>query len=720
MNTRHDTKLMAALLALGACGSVIAADGVKDEAEPDGGGLTEIVVTATKTGETQLQNTPIAISAFSADQLAQSSLSNVKDLAGYVPNLSISQSTTYALIFIRGIGSTNVNGGSDPSTTVQVDGVYMGRPFAQFADFLDVQRVEVLRGPQGTLYGRNAVGGTINVVSRQPTDSFEAQERVSVGNYKSFDNQFYVSGPLVPGTVTGSISASYSRHDPYIENIISTGNDIFDGNSGGVRGQLRITPTEGIAATTRADIHLSHERTESFSKLNAPFDPVTDSILGDYSKVALNMPNHDRVQSWGVAEDLSFDLTSQLTVKSLSAYRKNINRVNIDSDDSEQSITHVFQGEDQDQTSQELSLVGNFGRLTFVTGLYYLHEKVNTIVTVQVFGPGVARSFQPATDTDAYAAYTQGTYKFTDTIGLTLGVRYTGETKSIDQFVGTYRAASGALLGAPITFSRKDRFHGTTPKVGLQWTPLEDLMVYASATRGYKSGGFNFSATSATTAGFQPEDVWSYEIGTKTEWLEHRLRANLTAFKYNYTNLQEFLATAPGVAVIANAAQARIKGVELELAAKPLKGLELSANLAWLDAKYTSYPNAPLPQSLGPFSVDATGNSLDNSPPYSASVAAQYTWMVAGGSSTYARSEYLWQDRQFNEPTNYVLQSIPAHGLLNAVLGYAPPDASWKAELWGRNLTNKQYFTGTQDAGATFSGQPGAPRTYGVRFTKTW
>jgi len=177
-------------------------------------------------------------------------------------------------------------------------------------------------------------------------------------------------------------------------------------------------------------------------------------------------------------------------------------------------------------------------------------------------------------------------------------------------------------------------------------------MVYASATRGYKSGGFNFSATSASTAGFQPEDVWSYEIGTKTEWLDHRLRANLTGFKYNYTNLQEFLATAPGVAVIANAAKASIKGVELELAAKPVRGLELSANFAWLDAKYTSYPNAPLPQSLGPLSVDATGNRLDNSPPYSASVAAQYTWMLPGGAATYARSEYLWQDRHtMSRPT---------------------------------------------------------------------
>src|SRR6266436_9717769 len=160
----------------------------------DSSALETIVVTASRISETDIQRTPIAITAFSEDQLQRSQLSNVSQLMGSVPNLSISTFETFAEIFIRGIGSTNVIGGNDPSTIVQVDGVYLGRPYSQYADFLDVQRVEVLRGPQGTLYGRNAVGGTINVISRVPTDTFEAQERVSVGNYKSFDNQFYVSG----------------------------------------------------------------------------------------------------------------------------------------------------------------------------------------------------------------------------------------------------------------------------------------------------------------------------------------------------------------------------------------------------------------------------------------------------------------------------------------------------------------------------------------------
>jgi iron complex outermembrane receptor protein len=684
----------------------------------DSTALEEVVVTATKTGETAVQRTPIAISAFSADALAASGISGVKNLDGYVPNLSISQSTTYAQIFIRGIGSTNVYGGSDPSVTVQVDGVYLGRPYAQFAEFLDVDRVEVLRGPQGTLYGRNATGGTINVVSKTPTDHFTSQVQAQVGNYSLFDVQGYISGPIVADKLDGSLAVSYTRHDDYIENIIASGNDIGNANRGGIRAQLRFRPTDKISMTTRLDFSQSKEHTVSYSKILAPFAPTTNAILGDYSKVALNLPNHDNVRAWGIAEDISVDLNDNLEFRWISAYRNNRNRVDIDSDDTELSITSVHQGEDQDQFSTEANLIGKFDRLTFVVGGYYLHENVDTNVRVNVFVAGVAKEFLPSTESEALAGFVQGTYSLTDTLSITAGARYTREKKSIDQQVNVYLLPN-TPLGAPLTFSAEQTFSAFTPKVSLQYQPNRDFLAYVSATRGFKSGGFNFSSGDPATAGFDPETVWSYEAGTKTEWFNNRLRVNLTGFIYDYSNLQQFLATAPGVAVIANAATARVKGIELEVLAKPGMGIELGMNLSYLDAKYTDYPSAPVPQSLGPFSIDATGKRLTSSPPYAASFFAKKSWRVAEDKSAFIRGEYLWRDKQYGEPTNYYLQAMPAYGLLNLTLGLVS-DKGWEIDLWARNLTDEQYLLGTQDAGATFSGMPGPPRTFGVRLSKKY
>jgi iron complex outermembrane receptor protein len=636
----------------------------------------------------------------------------VRDLNGYVPNMSISQSTTYAEIFIRGIGSTNVSGGSDPSVTVQVDGVYLGRPYAQFAQFLDVGRVEVLRGPQGTLYGRNAVGGTINVVSKTPTDDFHAEAVLQAGNYALFDGEGYVSGPIVAGKLDGSLAVSYTRHDDYIKNIIPGVGDIDNANHGGVRGQLRFTPTAKVSMTTRADYFRTKEHVESYAKLVAPFDPVTDSILGDYSKVALNMPNNDDVRTWGVAEDINVDFGGGLSLRSITAYRSNNNSVDVDSDDTELSITNVHQGERQDQFSTEANLVGQFDRLSFVLGGYYLHENVDTDVRVNVFPAGVGKQFLPHTSTDALAAFAQGTLNLTDTLSVTAGARYTTEKKTIDQQVNLYLLPNTLIPSA--AFSDDKRFDAFTPKFSVQWQPTPNVMAYVSATRGFKSGGFNFSATTASTAAFDPETVWSYEAGAKTEWFDRRLRINLTGFIYDYSNLQQFLATAPGVAIIANAATARVKGIELEARARPGWGLELGANVAYLHAVYTDYKNAPVPQSLGPFSVDATGNRLDNAPPWSVNLFAQKSWAVSSDKTAFLRGEYIWFGKQYGEPTNYVLQAMPAYGLVNLSAGLIS-DKGWEVDLWARNLTDEQYLLGTQDAGATFSGMPGPPRTFGVR-----
>src|SRR5882757_4285948 len=379
----------------------------------DSNSLEEIVVTASKINETNLQRTPIAITAFSGEQLQRSQLNNVNQLMGSVPNLSISVFETFAEIFIRGIGSSNVVGGNDPSTTVQVDGIYLGRPYSQFADFLDVQRVEVLRGPQGTLYGRNAVGGTINVISRAPTDDFVAESALTLGNYWLVQNQDYVSGALIRGVLDGSIAVDYIRHDPYLENIVPGSKDVFNANNGGVRIQLRYRPTSFIDATTRLDYSLADQLDNVYSKLLAPFDPVTNSILGNYHKVALggypDPPNAEVTRNSGIAEDINFTLNDELVLRSLTAYRKAATAVDVNSSAADVDLLAIRQEEHQRQLSQELNLIGNYTHFNFVTGLYYYHEVNHFLESPTIVPQNLNVYVAPTTTTDATAVYTQGT-----------------------------------------------------------------------------------------------------------------------------------------------------------------------------------------------------------------------------------------------------------------------------------------------------------------------
>jgi iron complex outermembrane recepter protein len=692
--------------------------------------LEEIVVTASKTGATDIQRTAIAISAFSAEQLQRSQLTNVNQLMGSVPNLSISTFETFAEIFIRGIGSTNVIGGNDPSTTVQVDGVYLGRPYSQFADFLDVQRVEVLRGPQGTLYGRNAVGGTINVISRAPTDDFAAESSLTLGDYWLVQTQNYVSGALVRGVLDASIAVDYTRHDAYLENIVPSGNDVFNANNGGVRIQLRYQPTSFIDATTRLDYSLADEAEEGLSKTLEPFSPATNSILGNYHKVALNQPQRGVTRNAGVAEDIKFILSDSLMIRSLSAYRSASTEINDDADATDVNASLIHQEEHDKQFSQELNLVGNYDRFNFVTGLYYYHENNHVKVAPTIVPANIYLYVLPTMTTDAEAAFAQGTYHVTSKFDVTAGIRYTAERKTMDQNETFFLYTGGTILvqplpgmfvlplpGNPYRFSTSAHYYAPTPKFGVQYSLTDDLMLYASATRGFKSGGYNFSANSAAIAGFQPEKVWSYEVGAKSEWLDHRLRVNLTGFYYHYSDLQVQILLAPGSLSIKNAANARNKGVELEIAATPVKGLELMANLAALDAKYSSFPDAPAPRGAG--TVDASGNYLIQAPPFTGNLAAQYTVPVGNGDSTFLRAEYSYIGKQYFEPTNSVNQMQAGYGLGNLSAGYATSENKWQVTAWVHNLGDTQYVLATV-AGPPYAGVVGAPRTFGVTVRHKW
>jgi iron complex outermembrane recepter protein len=698
--------------------------------------LPEIEVTATKLGATNVQQTALAVSAFSADQLATSLTTSVQGLAQFVPNLNVSQVTANPVITIRGIGTNNVFNGSDPDVTMQLDGIYVARPAGQTSDFLDVSNVEVLRGPQGTLYGRNAVGGTINIISQAPTDKFSAQEVLNVGNFNLVQDQAYVSGALIPGKLQASVAVNYLRHDDYQKNIVpGAQSGVNSGNHGGGRIQLRYEPTDYIDATTRADWTALREDLSLTYNLLVPYpaSPLVNSILGNYTKVALNSPSTNATSTGGVSEEINITFNDMLRLKSLSGYR--ITRFSIYSDNDGTPLNSIVghQAENEHQLSQEFNLIGKYGPLESVAGLYFFTEDDATNVYALILGPHQERHSTPATNTKSGAGFVQGIYHITPEVSFTAGLRYTEEQKyMLDNFQSFNFATGVPNPGFPAIFPDTRKFSAVTPKFALDWQIEPNVLAYLSATRGYKSGGMNYAATSIATASFSPESLWSYEGGIKSEWLDRKLRLNLTAFHYDYSNLQIQGTLSPGVILIANAASAKVDGLETELSAKITSAFRIDANVSLLDARYTSFPAAAVPSALQAYEVgnprytaaagtyNASENYLNQSPRVSGSLAGQYDWGLTSGASIYARGEYYYQARVYYDPSNSPLQSQGAYATVNTSVGYISTDGHWRTQFWAKNLTDKHYLIATLANGVEPAGIVAPPRTFGVRVSKTW
>ena len=722
--------LVSALALLSAIGPAAMAQdaGAPATPPPANAGLETIIVTATKTGATAVQNTPLAVTAFSASQLEQSNIAGTQDLAKFAPNLQIAQNNDYAEFYIRGVGSNNIFNGSDPDVTVNVDGVYIGRPFGQFTNFLDVDRVEVLRGPQGTLYGRNAVGGTVNVISKVPTDDTEEKFRLSLGDYARVGVDGYASGAILPGKADFSVAASYLRHDAYVDNIVPNRPDINNANQGSARLQLRLRPTEDIDATTRVDFALADEADLGTSMLLLPFDKTTNSILGDYHKVAINGPVQDLTRTGGIAEDITYSLPGSMKLKSITAYRFDDYHLRSATDASDLGYQITDLEEKAHQFSQELTLNGTLARLDYVGGLYYFNEGDRSTSSVRSTRTNTLTQFNPVTNDSAYAGYINANYHLTDDLILIAGDRYTIEDKDIHQVGGVFSLLTGLNKdlpgagygpGGPSTYGLASRNYASTPKTGLQYQVDEAVMTYFTATRGFKSGGFNMTLLpiNAKTAlvGFAPEKLWSYELGAKTQWFDNRLRFNVTGFYYDYTNLQVQAFLVPGQTSITNAATATIKGLEFETAVKPIGALDLGFNLSLLDARYSKYPAAP---STGMTTIDASGHYLNEAPPVSLNTWAQYDWDLPGDHRLSLRGEYFWQDREYFTVVNDNIQTQKAYGIANLIVTWSPPDSNWSVALYTKNLFDQQYITQTGTSGAVAAGHAGDPRTFGA--TLSW
>lgn len=730
MKTTRAALLISLYVIATRAGAQISASGAGEEQS-----LDEVIVTATKTGATEIQKTPLALSVYSAAQLDTSDVNNIKDLVSMTPSFNVSQTTASAQIYIRGIGSNNVFNGSDPDVTMQSDGVYIARSFGQFADFIDVDRVEVLRGPQGTLYGRNAVGGTVNVISRLPTDEFQAKTQLTLGDYSLLQTQDYVSGPLIKGLLDASLAANFITHSAYIDNVVPGGLGVGDADHGGLRGQLRVVANEAVELITRADWSRSSEHFESSDHLLSAYAPapLASSLVGDYTRVALNTPQINRETIWGVAEEINAKLNASLALKSITAYRYSNYDLDVDVDGTERSVIIGTQSDQSKQLSQELDLVANLPHFDGVAGLYYFteHELSSLTSALPTPGPNFLNAVAPDAHARSEAVFAQGTYHLLNTVGITAGIRYTKESKDLDQFYDRTALANGATLpGYPFIADSSRDFHALTPKFGIDWQFLPQAMAYATATRGFKSGGTNYAASNIAALSFAPEYIWSYEAGVKTEWLQRRLRVNLAGFHYNYSDLQVQSLLGPGVTTISNAATAKVDGMELETSFKPMPSLILGANLSLLDAQYQSFNNASIPGALAPFlagsprrnpngTFNASGNLLNAAPRTSASANGQYNWSVGRG-TPFVRAEYYWQSRVFYDPSNALIMSQRAYSLTSVFAGYDDDIGRWGVHFFAKNLTNTHYLISITANGVEPAGLAGAPRTYGVQLTKTF
>ena len=730
---------------------------------------SEIVVVARRREE-RLIDVPIAVSALSAETLAKLQAIDLGGIQGALPNVNIVQgrgSAASANFFIRGIGQPDALQTFDPAVGVYVDGVYLSRIQGALLSLYDVERVEVLRGPQGTLYGKNTIAGAVNILSRKPDfTTLHARGDVTYGAYNQVLINGYVSTPLITDKLALSLAGSYDRRDGLVTDPL-TGRRYNDRNQWAVRGILTAKPVDGV------DLTLSGDYTQQRNALTLGYAtaPVLQTSLfpagartlvnaepyGRYNfqaSTSFRGNEGQRLDHWGIGFTANIDITDTLQFTSITGYRKLDPNFFIDIDATQFQLGDVFVGVDQLQFSQEAQLKYTGNKLKAVFGLYYLSEDLNSVQTafgndIFTFLGGPVTFTRPINDTQntkSYAAFGQVTYDFSEKLAFTAGLRYTKEDRRYNRFTTTISNLAGlnALtfrfpdnLPAPLNTQNTASFGAWTPSFTLSYKPSSDTLLYASANRGFKSGGFNGRANSVNDLTlvvngaptivnqFRPETVWSYEAGAKGNFLDGRVKLSAAAFYSDYTDFQARVgggtvgAANTGVFPVINAGQLKIWGFEAEAIVRPAKALTLSGSVGYLNASYAVFNDGRRvpPQ---PFSCNPTGAQITCrpafAPPISARLAADYV-ILLGGSALTLGAETRFIDKQFLSVDNRPGLTEPGYALVNLYGQIDLADKRFYFRGAVRNATNSLYRTDGQEFSSVGNIQTvyyGDPRTWTV------
>lgn len=667
--------------------------------------LEDITVSATRIGETNLQTTPISITTIDDEELFSRGIRGVRGLANATPNLSISQNADYAQVYIRGVGTNNVFPGGEASSTIHYDDVYLSRPLMIFSNFIDVEQVEVLRGPQGTLYGRNSVGGTINIKPYLPTNETRLKVSADIANYDTYRFAASASGALIDNQLLAGISLVSNDSDGYVDNFGTGGaseSHFNDADDYGARGTLRWLFSDSLEFILSADyVEKDGSGPQRKPTYRLADGTVTNSAIyiNDPFEINPNFNPDDNLENWGVHGKFIWDISEDYQFKSITAYRGVDWDFHGDTDYTEVVRNDIVLNEDQNQFSQEFQLINRTGLFTWQAGLYYFDENNDYFTQSKVLTVPVTLTFDGDTDTTSYAAYFQGDYALSDRLSLILGGRYTYEEKEIK--------GTSFFGGAGKNKIDDSEF---TPKIGLDFYMTESLFLYGSISEGYKSGGFNFTSP-INSSEYDPEFLTAFEVGIKSDWLNKKLRINTSVFYYDYDDLQ-VQSFDEGVVKISNAASADITGAELEVSYLPTINWQFDAALSYLDATYDKFTNNVEDGQVS----DVSGNHLNSTPEWTVDFTARYFQPINSGTLIY-RLNYYWQDDEFYTPNNNSLKGQEAYDLINASVSLITYDDKLELMVYGDNLTDEDYFNGTVDFDTVngIAGNIMPPRTYGIK-----
>lgn len=680
--------------------------------------LEEVLVTATKTGKTNLQQTPISMTAISGDELGLSNIENIRNLNLLAPGVTIGQNGSYGQLYIRGIGTNNVFAGGDPSSTIHLDGVYLGRPSSVFMDFLELERVEVLRGPQGTLYGRNSTGGTINLITQKPNQDFFAKGTVDFGSYTKRNIDAVINGSLGSDKVSGNLAVSTAQRDGYIDNQNPTGNpELNDEDRQNVRAALRYVPVESLTIDVAADYFERDETTPQYKPTGQeaigkrPAIPPKD--IKDFWTLDLSHDPRLEERSKGFNTTIDWQVSEKSAITSISGYREFQTELLADTDYSELPIITSQFVEDQDQTSQEFQYRFQSDKITLVTGIYYYSETVDVDSTISALALGARNHFVRTAETTSVALFADIGWQITDRLELLAGGRYTDEEKD---FSGRVTIETPPTPSDEIQ-DEKESWTDFSPKVGAKYTLSDDTMLFGTITQGFKSGGYNFTSPDSVPQSFDPEELISYEAGLKMDFPDARMRLNTSIFYYDYTDLQVLSFAELGKAIeISNASDAEVSGLELELLTDITDQWRVSGAVTFLSAKYEDYTGQRNTDTL-PDLIDLSGNYLNSAPKSTFSLVTDYTQALSTGNLLY-RLEYYWQNKIYFTAFNDDITSQDSYGLLSASISFNAPDDSWQIKVYGKNLTNEEYSVSKLDFPPTgVANSISEPVTYGVKAT---